>query len=223
MKHTIKTWGRCLAIVTILALSAASNGAEFEEKQDRYWAVYATLHYASFDGLGDVQPAGRGGPFETSGPGIELGGYFSVAHWGSATLMAGMEIGLLGFNSDVILEDTGPVSAESGFEVYNWTLSLALRFGDSGKRYIDLDAGLGKYWGHTMYIDCVAIPSCFDADTRSESAGGYLGISGSPGYGIRFGVRAHVVKFDPIEAIGPGTGSLDGPIYTAFVGWEFGE
>lgn len=97
MKHTIKTWGRCLAIVAILALSAASNGADFEQKQDRYWAVYATLHYASFEGLGDVQPAGRGGPFETSGPGIEFGGYFSVAHWRSATLMAGMEIGLLDF------------------------------------------------------------------------------------------------------------------------------
>lgn len=104
MKHTIKIRSRCLAIIAILALSAASNGAEF-------------------------------------------GGYFSVTRWGPATLMAGMELGLLGFNSDVILENTGSVSAESGFEVYNWTVSLALRFGESGKRYIDLDAGLGKYWG----------------------------------------------------------------------------
>ncbi len=223
MNLDVDIWGPRLAAIAIFTFSPVSQCAEFEAEPGRYWAVYATVHYASFDGLGDVEPAGRGGLFETSGPGIELGGYVSLAEWGSATLLSGMEFGFLGFNSDVFLEGSGSARAESKFEVNYWTVSAALRFGESGKRYINIDAGLGMYWGHTLYIDCAVIQTCFRADATSQPVGGYLGISGSVGYVIKLGARMHAVHFDPIEAIGPGTGSLGGPIYTAFVGWEFGR
>ena len=41
------------------------------------------------------------------------------------------------------------------------------------------------------------------------------------GRGFFVGAKLHTVSFDPIEAVGPATGSLDAPIYTVFAGWEF--
>ena len=130
-------------------------------------------------------------------------------------------MGFQGFNSDVIVE--ADAKAESAIEMNYLTASMTFRFGEPGGRYLDLDVGLGRYFAHTMYIDCAAIVRCFSADGTSHSIGAYLGISGMVGHGIILGARIHNADFDPIDAIGPGTGSLEGPIYSIFAGWEFGN
>ena len=35
------------------------------------------------------------------------------------------------------------------------------------------------------------------------------------------GARVHFVEFDPIEAVDLGVSSLEGPIYSIFIGWEY--
>ncbi len=210
-----------LALLTLTVSPVDWAGAQHVEKIGQFWGTYAAVNYATWDGLGDVQPAGRGGPFEISGHGIEFGGYTNVARWGPARLLAGVELGFLGFNSDVIFEADPKVG--SALEMTYLTGSMTFRFGEPGGRYLDLDVGLGQYQADTMYIDCAAIVRCFSADTNSRTLGTYLGVSGTVGHGILLGARIHNASFDPIEAVGPDTGSLEGPVYSIFAGWEFGN
>jgi len=212
----------CVALAVSSMLSAQPARAQDGDVFGRYWGAYATVNYSVWDGLGDVMPIGRGGPFETDGAGIDFGGYFSVARLGSAWVLAGGELGFLGLNSDVIFEPgsfSGP--PESRFEVNHIVASAALRFGQPASRYIDFGIGLGQYIGDTKYIDCSVILRCFGAETSDRPTGLSLSISGSPGLGIVLGARIHLVDFDPIEAVDLGMQGLDGPIYSIFVGWEF--
>lgn len=213
----------CLALVSSM-LAATPACAQDERAFGRHWGVYAAIDYSAWAGLGDVLPLGRGGPFETDGVGISFGGYTSVARLGSAWVLAGGELGFLGFNSDVIFEgDPFSGEPESAFEVSHILASAIFRFPYSRSRYLDLGVGLGHYVGDTKYIDCSVILRCFGAETTDTAAGLSLSIAGSPGVGIILGARVHLVDFDPIEAVDLGMRGLDGPIYSIFLGWEFGN
>lgn len=184
-----------------------------------YWGVYGAVNYSSWDGLGDVRPAGRGGPFETHGIGVNFGGYATVARLDSVWLLAGGEVGFLGLNSDVIFEEDP--TPESAFEVNHFAALIKGRFGEPGGRYLDLGVGLGKYYSDTKYIDCSVILRCFGADTGNSATGALIELSGTPGKGILVGARIHFVDFDPIEAVDLGLSRLKGPIYSLFIGWEY--
>ncbi len=212
------------ALTCLFSLSITPAAAQEDDGFGRYWAAYATVDYSSWDGLGDVTPIGRGGPFETDGVGISFGGYTSVTRFGPAWLLLGGELGFLGLNSDVIFEP-GPFSGEpeSGFEVNHIIASAIFRLGNPGDRYLDFGIGVGHYVGDTRYIDCSVILRCFAAETSDSSTGLSLSISGTPGLGIILGAKVHFVEFDPIEAVDLGVRGLDGPIYSLFVGWEYGN
>jgi hypothetical protein len=216
--------GRTVLPPLLYMLSALAASAQDSETPGRYWGYYGTVDHSSWDGLGDVEPVGRGGPFQTDGTGVSLGAYTSVARLGSAWLLAGGEFGFLGLNSDVII-DRGPGSAkaESAFEVNHITGSLTLRFGKPAGRYWDLGIGMGQYIGDTKYIDCGVILRCFGADTSDTATGIYLEVRGTPGLGVLIGARIHYFDFDPIEAVDLGTNALEGPIYSLFFGWEYGN
>ena len=213
-----------LAWVVSLSMTVAPLPATAQEDDvlGRYWAAYAAVDYSTWDGLGDVTPVGRGGPFETDGVGISFGGYTSVARLGPSWLLLGGELGFLGLNSDVIFEP-GTLSGEpeSAFEVNHVTASAVLRLGDPGERYVDFGLGLGQYVGDTRYIDCSVILRCFAAQTSDRSLGLSLSIAGTPGYGLILGANIHLVHFDPIEAVDLSVQGLDGPIYSLFIGWEY--
>ena len=228
--HAIKplkwcTLGRSqLVRVIIFALPFQIASAQESSVLGDFWAVYGMVNYSSWDGLGDVQPVGRGGPFETTGFGIDLGGYASIARLDSVWLLAGGELGLLGLNSNVIFEqDSGSGDPESAFEVNHFAALLKARFGEPGGRYLDLGVGLGQYYSDTKYIDCSVILNCFSAETGNSATGALLEISGTPGRGFLIGARVHFVEFDPIEAVDLGVSKLKGPIYSVFIGWEYGN
>ena len=211
-----------LVLLVIFALPFQPTNANEGAVLGELWGVYGTLNYSSWEGLGDVQPLGRGGPFQTTGVGIDFGGYTSIARLDSVWILAGGELGFLGLNSDVILEsDPGSIKAESAFEVSLITASMTARFGQPGGRYVDLGVGLGKYYSDTKYIDCSVILRCFGADTGDTATGAYLEFSGTPGKGILVGARIHFVDFGPIEAVDLGVSRLEGPIYSIFIGWEY--
>jgi hypothetical protein len=213
---------RCLlAQLAISVLAAAPLSAAWPQDASfgALWGAHVSVAYSSWDNLGNVQPAGRGGPFKTRGTGIEFGGYTSLARWGPARVLLGAELGFMGFNADVIFEADG--KAESAMETTYISTSAKFRFGEPASRYLDLDMGLGWYQADTKYIDCAAIPACLGAETRSSTIGASAGVRAMLGRGFFTGARIHIVDFDPIQALGPATGGLDGPIYSVFVGWEF--
>ena len=224
----MSTWTKLdrlpLTALAVCLLPIDPVGAQEESVLGDIWGVYGKLNSSSWDGLGDVQPLGRGGPFDTNGVGLDLGGYMSIARLDSFWLLAGAELGFLGLNSDVIFEqDPSSSGPESGFEVNHITGSITARFGEPGGRYLDLGVGLGQYYSDTKYIDCSVIVRCFNADTGSTTIAAYLELSGSPGIGILIGARIHFVDFAPIEAVDLGVNRLEGPIYSIFVGWEYGN
>lgn len=213
----------CVVLVASM-LAPMRALAQDEPVFGRHWGVYATVDSSTWEGLGDVVPVGRGGSFETGGVGISFGGYMSVGRLGSAWVLAGGELGYLGFNSNVIFEvDPFSVEPESAFEVNHIMGSAVFRFFGSSSRYLDLGVGLGQYISDTKYIDCSVILRCFAAETGDTSVGLALSIAGSPGLGLIFGARVHFVDFDPIEAVDLGVRGLEGPIYSLYVGWEFGS
>lgn len=223
--RTLKWWTfdrPHLVLVIIIALPFQMANAQESSVLGDYWAAYGRLNYSSWDGLGDVQPVGRGGPFETTGFGIELGGYASITRLDSVWLFAGGELGFLGLNSNVIFEQDS-ANTESAFEVNHIAAFIKARFGQSGGRYLDLGVGLGQYYADTKYIDCSVILNCFSADTGSSATGAFLELSGTPGRGFLLGARVHFVEFDPIEAVDLGVSKLKGPIYSVFIGWEYGN
>jgi hypothetical protein len=208
-----------LVALVILALPFQVAKSQEDSALGDYWAVYGSVNYSSWNGLGHVHPVGRGGPFDTHGIGFDFGGYTTVARLDSLWLLAGGELGYLGFNSDVIFEDDP--NLESAFEVNHFAASIKVRFGEPGGRYLDLGVGLGKYYSDTKYIDCSVILRCFRAETGNDSSGTFIELSGTPGKGILVGARVHFVDFDPIEAVDLGLSRLEGPIYSIFVGWGY--
>jgi hypothetical protein len=212
-------WLQLLATSLVLVFPQLANAADDDSVFGDHWGFRIGLNYSSWPGLGDLEPA-AGGPFETKGNGLEFEAYTSIAKTGDNWLFAGLDVGFLGFNTS-LLEDDFP--DESALDATHIDVLLKYRFGDPGHNYFEVDLGLGYYLASTMYIQCGVIPDCFDAEADVETFGGFVGLSGRLMKGLVIGARAHYVDFGPIEAIGPDSGELKGPIYTAYVSWEFGR
>lgn len=214
---------RALAVVALFLLVSPDSTVADENSSvfGDYWGVRVGLSYASWSALGDLEPAGRGGPFDSTGVGMEVEGYTSIHRTGANWLFGGIVLGTPGFNTSLLEEDE--VKAESALDLLYMSLLAKYRFQDPGEKYIDIDAGLGYYLASSKYIDCVAIPDCFNAEADSSTLGGFVGISGRPVSGLVLGARVHFAEFGTIEAIGPDSGDLGGPIFVAYASWEFGR
>ena len=214
------TWQRVIAVTFMLVspmlLAADEGGSVFGD----HWGFRVGLNYSSWDGLGDLQPAGRGGPYKTTGNGLEFEGYTSIAKAGDNWFFAGVSTGFLGFNTSLLEDD---FSDESALDATYFGALLKYRFREPGQNYVEIDLGLGYYLASAKYIDCVAIPNCLSAGADVDALGGFIGLSGRLLKGLVIGARAHYADFGTIEAIGSDSGDLSGPIYTAYVSWEFGR
>jgi len=210
---------RILAAFLVLTSPAITVGDEGESVFNDHWGIRIGLNYTRWDGLGDLEPAGSGGPFRTTGNGLEFEGYTSIAKKGDNWLFAGVSVGFLGFNTS-LFED---FPDESALDATYLNVLLKYRFREPGQNFVEIDLGLGYYLASTMYIDCSVIPDCFGAEADVDVLGGFVGLSGRLMKGLVIGARAHYADFGTIEAIGPDSGELKGPIYTAYVSWEFGR
>ena len=213
-------WLRCLIAVLLLAVPLQAAGEDDDSVLADFWGVRIGFNYSWWNGLGDLDPAGSGGPFRTRGNGLEFEAYTSIAKLGDNWLFAGVGTGFLGFNTS-LLDDDFP--DESALEATHLNALLKYRLGKPGNNYVEVDIGLGYYLASTMYIDCSAIPDCLGAEADADVLGGFVGLSGRPMRGLLIGARAHYADFGTIEAIGPVSGDLRGPMYTAYVSWEFGR
>jgi hypothetical protein len=209
-----------LLIIILLLVSPRPAAADEDESViGDHWGVRIGFNYSSWDGLGDLEPAGSGGPFRTTGNGLEFDGYTSIAKQGDNWLFAGVATRFLGFNTS-LLED---FPDDSALDATFIDVFLRYRFRDPGRNYVDVDAGLGYYIASTMYIDCSFIQDCLGDETFSEVLGGFVGLNARLMKGLVVGARVHFADFGTINAIGPESGDLTGPIYTAYVSWEFGR
>jgi len=214
------TWPRllvaCLVLASPFAAAADEDGSVFGD----HWGFRIGFNYSSWPGLGDLEPAGTAGQFETKGNGLEFEGYTSIAKMGDNWLFAGINAGFLGFNTSLLEPD---FPEESALDATHITALLKYRFGESGHNYFEIDLGLGWYLASTKYIQCHVIPDCFSAEADVDTVGGFVGLSGRLMKNLVIGARAHYANFGTVEAIGPDSGDLDGPIYTAYVSLEFGR
>ena len=213
-------WPRVLVIILLLMcplLAAADDGGSV---LGDYWGLRIGLNYTSWDGLGDLEPAGSAGPFETTGNGLEFEAYISIAKLEDNWLFAGANVGLLGFNTSLL---EGDFPDKSALDATHVDVFLKYRLGEPDQNYLDLDVGLGYYLASTMYIQCLVIPDCLNAEADVGVLGGFVGLSGRVMKGLVIGARAHYADFGTIEAVGADSGDLKGPIYTVYVDWEFGR
>ncbi|MDH3275154.1 MAG: hypothetical protein OEM99_11520 [Gammaproteobacteria bacterium] len=212
-------WLRFLVITLLLVCPLLAAADEGGSVLGDYWGVRIGLNYSSWDGLGDLEPA-AGGPFETSGNGLEFEVYSSIAKMENNWLLAGATIGLLGFNTSLL---EGDFPDESALDATHVDVFLKYRFGEPDQNYFDIDVGLGYYVASTMYIQCRVIPNCLNAKADVGVLGGFVGLSGRVMKGLVIGARAHYADFGTIEAVGADSGDLKGPIYTVYVDWEYGR
>ena len=220
----------CARILLVLsALPAFQVVAQAEQAYEPisfgdYWNADLAFTYTAWDSLGDLVPAGRGGPFETSGAGWDATIEVSLARVGSSVMFVGFNAGMIGFNSDVFLEDDD-ASNTSALDLTYAVGTLNFRFGEGRKQYFDIDVGLGVYNAGNLYIDCSAIPDedCLGSEVNSTPIGGYIGASWAIWRGLKLAGRVHYADFGTIGSIGPESGTLKGPMYTAQIGWEFGD
>ena len=213
-------WPRILAITLMLMYPPLAAADEGGSVFGDHWGFRIGLNYSSWDGLGDLEPAGSGGPFETTGNGLEFEAYTSIAKMENNWLFAGVNIGFLGFNTSLLEPDFPDNSALDATHI---DALLKYRFGEPGQNYLEVDVGLGYYLASTMHIQCSVIPDCFNAEADVDVLGGFVGLSGRVMKGLVIGARAHYADFGTIEAVGADSGDLNGPIYTVYLGWEFGR
>lgn len=179
------------------------------------------MTYTSWDSLGDLVPAGRGGPFETEGAGWDASLEGSIGRLGNTVVFIGFNLGMTGFNSNIFLEED--LITESNIDLAYAVGTLNFRLGRPGSQYVDIDIGLGAYNVGNEYIDCIAVPACLASDTSVTKPGGYFGVSSAVWRGLKLAGRIHYADFGTISSIGPESGTLEGPLYSVQAGWEFGN
>ncbi len=221
MKHAGAQITLILGVLAAAQVCAQSDSAGSPIGFGDYWNADLAFTYTFWDSLGDLEPAGRGGPFDTEAAGFDVSLEGSVGRLGNAIVFVGFNFGMAGFNSNIFLEED--FGTESNIDLTYAVGTLNFRLGNPGNQYVDIDVGLGAYNAGNMYIDCIAVPACLASEISVTEPGGYIGASWAVWRGLKLAGRIHYVDFGTIGSIGPESGTLEGPMYTAQIGWEFGN
>lgn len=177
MSMILRTARTAAIAVTGATLTTAPTGPLLADdvRFSEYWDADLAFTYMSWPGLGDLEPAGRGGDFETNGYGFDAGIEGSIARLGPSLVFVGANFGFVGFEHNVFIEG---FEDDSTMDLAYFNGTVTFRFGETGRQYFDVDAGLGWYMASNMYIDCVAVPSCAE-EQNVERLGGFVGVSGT--------------------------------------------
>ena len=203
----------------VISIYAADESAPYAPG---HWSGTATFGLMTWSDLKDLEPDAGGG-FDSLGFIVELAGHKHVTRWGSADVLIGVDLGIFATQSDI------PGNTEDFTQRGLYlTPSMKFRFGDYGRKYLNLEAGLGWYQvdiaelicdeDHFNNIVCIEIAEPYDEDTL----GGYLGITGGFGGGFIMGLKVHFADFGKVTGLGPDTGDLKAPIYIFSLGGAFG-
>ena len=130
-KYTIKG----IIVGLIMPVIATYAAEESVPSAQGRWSGTVTAGLMSWSDLNHLEPAAGGG-FDSLGFVVEMAGYKHVARWGPADVLIGVNLGIFATQSNVpgILEDF----TQRGLYL---TPSMKLRFGERGRRYLNLEAG----------------------------------------------------------------------------------
>ncbi len=197
-------------------------GAQGVEKQKSPWEWAFGIGAMSWSDLGDVQST-IGGDFDNYGFALDMSLHRRV-EVGDATLLIGGDLGFFSTESDIpgIFEDL----VQRGVYV---TPSMRLRFGDSNRSYLDLEAGAGWYNTDFAEIDCdnygtiLGGPVCTEINDPfdSNAFGGYVGVRTGFSKWLTVGLRAHFADFGQVSGLPTISGELEGPVYALMIGARF--
>ncbi len=182
------------------------------------WGGTASIGVMFWSNLDDLQPPGGGG-FDSVGFAMEIAGHRHMTRWGSADVLAGVDVGLFATESDF-----AGISDDFTQRGLYLTPSVKFRFGEREKRHLNLEAGAGWYKVDFAELDCSSFPCTEIADPfDKDTFGGYVGVSGGFGGWFVLGLKVHFADFGEVTGLGPGVGSLEGPFYIFSAGAAFGN
>ena len=216
-------FSRAKLFVCLAAWAMAGSAlAEPVEKLKSPWEWGFGIGGSSWSDLGDVQST-LGGGFDTYGWALDMSAHRRV-EVGDATLLLGADIGFFSTESDIpgVFEDL----VQRGLYL---TPSMRLRFGDSARGHVDLEAGAGWYNTDFAEVNCedfgtfIGGPVCTDLNEPfdSNAFGGYLGIKAGFNKWFTAGLRAHFADFGQVTGLPTVDGDLGGPVYTLMFGARF--
>ena len=206
----------------VTCLMAGTGHAQTIEKLQNPWEWAFGLGVMSWSDLGDVQSS-LGGDFDDIGFALDMSVHRKV-DLGDTTLLLGADLGFFSTDSKIpgIFEDL----IQRGVYL---TPSARLRFGESGRGHIDLEAGAGWYNTDFAELDCdnynvvLGGPVCTEINDPfdSNTFGGYVGIRGGFNKWFTAGFRAHFADFGEVTGLPTVSGDLGGPVYTLMFGARF--
>ena len=211
-----------LLVALAVWLLAGPANAQPVEKLKSPWEWAFGIGAMSWGDLGDVQST-LGGNFDNYGFALDMSLHRRV-EVGDATLLLGGDLGFFSTESNIpgIFEDL----VQRGVYL---TPSMRLRFGDSNRSYVDLEAGAGWYNTDFAEIDCDNYGTIFGGPVCTEindpfdsnAFGGYLGIKAGFNKWFTAGLRAHFADFGQVTGLPTVDGDLGGPVYTLMFGARF--
>jgi hypothetical protein len=213
-----------VALGALVLASAVARGDARAQAGDPgpAWRASVALGYAYWSDLGDLDPF-VGGSFDDGGWNIDLALHRRVGRLGPTEVLIGADAGFFSHGSDIRGFDEDLQSR--GLYL---TPSVRFAFGDPLSRRFYLEAGVGLYSvDFVEFLDCDNGFCSEELEIFEESTfGGYIGLSSEVplriGGAFTTGVRVHFADYGDVDELGPGAGSLSGPMFIFHVGAVFG-
>ena len=218
MKSRLR-WVAGLVAVFALVVSPAYAEEGDGSVGSRKWIYSVTLGSAEWQDLADIQSV-RGGSFDSRGFALELAMHKPLWRWGSADVLLGVDLGIITTDGDIpgVFEN---LTQRSGY----LTPSMKFRFGEYGRKYFSIEAGIGSYQTDFAELECDGSSSiCIELNDpfNANAVGDYVGVTAGLGKWFTTGLKVHFADFGSVRNISGVSGSLGGPIYVLSVGGTFG-
>lgn len=192
--------------------------AEDQANSAPKWSGSVSIGASSWGSLQDLSSE-NGEGFDSIGWSLDFGGHRYMTRWGSADVLLGADFGFFGAEGDI--PGLRVDYTQRGLYL---TPSTRLRFGERGKRHMDIEFGIGWYEVDIVELDCESGGICSELDEpfNSDKIGGYVGVSGGFGRWFVMGLRVHMADFGEVSGVGDVPATLDGPIVTLNFGlsWD---
>ena len=220
-EHRRAVWPALIAGLAALFIAGTSS-ADVPEKSQGAWEWAFGLGVTSWSDLGDVQSS-LGGSFDDVGFALDMSVHRRIEA-GDATLLLGADLGFFSTDSGIpgIFEDL----VQRGVYL---TPSVRLRFGESARGHLDLEAGAGWYNTDFAEVDCenqgtiIGGPVCTDINEPfdANAFGSYIGVRGGFNKYFTAGLRVHFADFGEVTGLPTVSGDLGGPVVTLMFGARF--
>ena len=215
-----KAAARLLWLFLVIGSPALCQDAIAEDQASTApkWSGSFSIGASSWGSLQDLSSE-NGEGFDSIGWSLDFGGHRYMTRWGSADVLLGADFGFFGAEGDI--PGLRVDYTQRGLYL---TPSTRFRFGERGKRHMDIEFGIGWYEVDIVELDCESGGICSELDEpyNSDRMGGYAGVSGGFGQWFVMGLRVHMADFGEVSGVGAAPVQLDGPVVTLNFGlsWD---